>query len=225
MFVETPGEDHEHLCRDFIDGISVRSGINLHPFDPGVWVRGAESTMLQSNMKSRHQRLDPNDLIKAGDKVWEVFRTVSPEDYDCTFFRLAFDLRIKHLPFMTFGRAQKFINILSKYAYCYYWSGIDPAWNAINGWVKDLSSCFHIPVDAIVLHNLRQENRTWFRPLISTHIILQGRKYARIKCGDKAVGWSALDQTYPYIAIQQYVIDNLRGALSPLHREMRDLWS
>jgi hypothetical protein len=125
---------------------------------------------------------------------------------------------------MTFGRTQKFINMLCKYAYCYYWSNSNPAWNTANTWVADLSSVLHIPTDAIVLHNLRVENRSWFKRTITTPIIQSGSKYARFRLGDVDVGWSEFDGTYPYVAVQQYVVDNLDAAVTPMHREMRDLW-
>jgi hypothetical protein len=180
--------------------------------------------LVQSNRSTQHPRLTPAALAAVTRQVWKMLSRVKPEDFDCAFFKLAFAIRQAHLPFMTFGRAQKFINMLCKYTYCYYWSAVDPAWNAANTWVRDLSPCFHIPVDAIVLHNLRKENRNWFVKLITTPIIQQGQKYARFRHGDTDVGWSELDRTYPYIALQQYVIDNLNGANTPMHREMRDLW-
>lgn len=219
-----PDAAHQAACSDFIVRIRQRNNIRLDPFDRNVWGAGADSTLDESNRSSQHPRLAPDDLQKITSEVWDTLCNVAADDFDCAFFRLAFDIRRQHLPLMTFGRTQKFINVLCKYAYCYYWSDLNTGWNAKNAWVRHLSSVFHIPVDAIVLHNLRVENRPWFKPLITTPIIQKGSKYARFKIGELKAGWSALDGTYPYIAVQQYVVDNLRGAWSPIHREMRDLW-
>ncbi len=52
----------------------------------------------------------------------------------------------------------------------------------------------------------------------------QGTKIVRFWHREDAIGWSELDRAYPYVAVQQYVIDNLNDAHTPLHREMRDLW-
>lgn len=220
----SPDHEHQQSCVAFIDGIKGRNGIELHPFNLDEWGRGAESTLIQSNQSAQHQRVSNSDRTTLTHLVWNTLAKVGPADFDCAYFGLAFAVRLQHLPYMTFERTQKFINTLCKYAYCYYWSGMDASWNTVNTWVENLSPYFHVPVDAVVLHNLRIENPGWFSKLITTPIIQEERKYARFKAGDRAVGWSNLDRTYPYIAVQQYVLDNLRGAITPMHREMRDLW-
>ena len=220
----SPDHEHQQACVAFINWIKERNGIELHPYNLDEWGRGAESTLIQSNRSAQHQRVSDSDRTALTHLVWNILAKVDPTDFDCAFFALAFAVRVQHLPYMTFGRTQKFINMLCKYAYCYYWSGADDSWNKGNAWVEVLSPCFHVPVDAVVLHNLRKENPRWFSKLITTPIVQEERKYARVKHGDQAVGWSNLDRTYPYIAVQQYVLDNLRGAITPIHREMRDLW-
>ena len=219
-----PDPKHQQDCVAFIDGISQRNGIKLAPFDLEEWGRGAESTLIQSNRATQHPRLSAGDLASLTGRVWAELSLAGPDDFDCAFFRLAFEIRRAHLPYMTFGRTQKFINMLCKYAYCFYWGGVDDRWSARNKWIKSLSPYFHIPVDAVVLFNLRTENPEWFAKLITTPTLVNGHKYARFRYGDRAVGWSGLDGTYPYLAVQQYMIDNLRGAASPMYREMRDLW-
>jgi hypothetical protein len=219
-----PGDKHQAASRGFIAGIRDRNRIVLNPFNIDVWGQGAESTLIQSNRTTQHPRLTQADLAAVTRQVWKMFSQVQPEDFDCVFFKLAFAIRQAHLPFMTFGRAQKFINILCKYSYCYYWSGVDPAWNAANPWVRDLSPFFHIPVDAIVLGNLRLESPAWFKRITSSSAVPPKPPYARFQHGANTEGWSILDRTYPYIAVQQYVLDNLRSAVTPMHREMRDLW-
>lgn len=220
----SPDDIHQQACVSFINGIARRNGISLYPFGLNEWGRGAESTLIQSNRSTQHQRISDADRIALTDQVWETLMTANPMDFDCVFFRLAFAIQHQHLPYMTFGRAQKFINMLCKYAYCLYWSKLSPDWNTANQWVEVLSPCFHVPVDAIVLYNLRIENPRWFSNLITSPTIQEGRKYARFKHGDQAAGWSNLDRAYPYIAVQQYVVDHLCDAITPMHREMRDLW-
>jgi hypothetical protein len=197
-----------------------RNGITLIPFDLDVWAKGAGSTLIQSNRHARHPTISEDGLHAAAQEVWQMLSSVSPQDYDSHFFELALEIRKNHLPYMTFGRTQKFINMIGKYAYCLYWSDLDPAWNRQNPWVQNLSPQFHIPVDAIVLYSLRKENRNFFVKFITTPTLQQKRKYARFILGDTAVGWSELDRTYPYIAVQQYVLDHPEGAITPMHREM-----
>jgi hypothetical protein len=224
LAVGRPDPKHRQDCVAFIDGISQRNGIKLAPFDLTEWGRGAESTLIQSNISSRHPRMEARDLALLTDHSWGTLRSTDPGDFDCSFFKMAFDIRQKHSPFMTFGRTQKFINMLCKYAYCFYWGGMDARWNAQNTWVESLSPYFHIPVDSVVLFNLRTESPAWFARLITTPTVVNGRKYARFRHGDRAIGWSGLDRVYPYLAVQQYIIDNLHGSVSPMHREIRSLW-
>ncbi len=41
-------EAHRDLCRDFIQTIRERNGINLIPFDLDLWAKGAGSNLIQS---------------------------------------------------------------------------------------------------------------------------------------------------------------------------------
>ena len=76
-----------------------------------------------------------------------------------------------------------------------------------------------------MLARLRHENLCWFEPTIPgvEGAGGLGASPGRFKHGEQQQDWFELDRDYPYLAVQQYVIDNLRGALTPLHRGMRDL--
>lgn len=58
---------------------------------------------------------------------------------------------------LSFGHAQKLINILMKYHFVYFYSDLHEDWKKSHAWLEPCFSYFHAPIDRIVLKSLTEK--------------------------------------------------------------------
>jgi CDGSH-type Zn-finger protein len=94
--------------------------------------------------------------------------------------------------FVTYGRAQKFLNVFVKYNYCAERSGLATAWGRAS-WTLDYECALHPPIDQQVLMKLRgawQKTHSWqlIKPILCNgHVLkawskLDRNEYWQILC-------------------------------------------
>ena len=85
----------------------------------------------------------------------EELKSFSVGDYDKWFYELAKKITDSNSK-LSFGHAQKMINILMKYHFVYYYSNFNQNWKGEHSWLIPYFSHFHAPIDRKVLHKLTQ---------------------------------------------------------------------
>ena len=230
--ITIPENDAEHrdLCRRYLEPINgdVYMHRLVHP--PRAMI--AEAFVALTEIAGQTHPVpteDQQDVV--GGLVFHMISALRDEDgkpitqdYDHLIFSTVQEICRCFAPSMTLGRAQWVINHFTTTYYCRYWSELDRKYTTTQQWIRHYSPFFHIPVDGGVLAGLRRENPLYFEPTIAAvEVLAPEAPNARYKEGDQTIEWFLLDRDPPYLTVQQYVIDNLRGALSPVHRALRDL--
>jgi len=86
----------------------------------------------------------------------ENLKSFSVGDYDKWFYELA-ERITDRVSKLSFGHAQKLINILMKYHFVYFYSDFDEDWKKKYLWLAPYFSHFHAPIDRKVLKNLTEK--------------------------------------------------------------------
>lgn len=119
---------------------------------------------------SAYSTLNARFTVEGGDLSGEVQKTLkslvfssienlksfSVGDYDKWFYELARRITDR-VPKLSFGHAQKLINILMKYHFVYFYSDFDENWKKKYLWLAPYFSHFHAPIDRKVLKNLTEK--------------------------------------------------------------------
>ncbi|HII85393.1 TPA: hypothetical protein HA273_02185 [Candidatus Bathyarchaeota archaeon] len=124
-------------------------------YDQERWFRGAYSTL------NARFTIDGGGLSKETKEALkralfssiEKLKTSSPDDYDKWFYELAMRITYSDSK-LSFGHAQKLINILMKYHFVFFYSDFDESWKKRYSWLAPCFGYFHAPVDRKVLQNL-----------------------------------------------------------------------
>jgi len=132
---------------------------------------------------------------------------------------------------MTLGQAQKLVNLLSKYCFAYYFSEIDRGWMAENAWVREFARDFDIPIDQVVLRNIR---RSYKQNDVAGGIYFTDSSKkdapAGLNCrhvtSHAKVSWNRLTCFGCYAEIQEFVrwASQGQGCIFPIEFEMQYLW-
>jgi hypothetical protein len=131
---------------------------------------------------------------------------------------------------LTLGQAQKLVNLLSKYCFAYYFSELDRVWMADNAWVIEFAAEFDIPIDQIVLRNIR---RGFGQTDAAEGIYVSGSKKtapAGIVCRHinplMRSSWNRLSCFGCYAELQEFVrqVSQAQGYVFPMEFEMHVLW-
>jgi hypothetical protein len=159
-------------------------------------------------------------LIKLLPKSIENLKLVkaSGRSFDDWFYGLLDDIAIENQ--LTVGQTQKIINILLKYYYCYFHSGINEEWNREYNWLIPHFKNLHVPLDNFMLFKLANIcKKDYLKP--------HGKPkscYCLIKTSNGWIRWSRLDDLNVYQKIQQAIVSNLKIGEDPLNYEMQNLW-
>lgn len=128
---------------------------SLEYYDPQSWFNAAFSS-LNSNCTDKGPHLSKEEKARLSILLFssiDHLRYLS--DYDHWFYKLA--KRITDgFDELSFGHAQKLINILMKYHFVYFNTGSNLDWNKEFIWLLPFFNFFHTPIDRQVLLNLRE---------------------------------------------------------------------
>ncbi|MCD6220514.1 hypothetical protein J7K43_09060, partial [Candidatus Calescamantes bacterium] len=203
------GKIFENLSWEFIR--KVRKPIDLTKFDEVRWFLGAYSTLfprftIKGGRLFEKEKKILRELLFSSIKELKEF---SPRDYDKWFYTLIEKI-IKKVPKLTFGHAQKLINILMKYHFVYFNTTRDGEWIKKNSWLANYFDYFHAPIDSKVLKNLRQK--------YSFALPFYKRRWTL---------WDKEDESL-YREIQALIRKVVEGSggkyFNALHLEMEELW-
>ena len=86
----------------------------------------------------------------------EELRSFSAIDYNKWFYELAKKITNINSK-LSFGHAQKLINILMKYHFVHFYSDFNQNWKEKHSWLIPHFRCFHSPLDRKVLQNLTEK--------------------------------------------------------------------
>jgi hypothetical protein len=210
------------LCAQFCQDIALFKGrVRLIPFEPQAWFRCVYFSIQRtvtgglpqdSYEQLRHALFDAIYALPEQPQTAEAFE----EWIASTIQKHAEQYGI------SIGQAQKLINLLLKYYYCYYHADIDPSWNAQHQFIVQYSPFFHIPLDNYVLVSLKLK---YACPAIH---INRSHTYATLRVGDELVSWSRLEDLPTYVQMQGFVQEMMGNHLhafdSALHFEMAELY-
>lgn len=204
-------------CESFINMLKDRGPHrDLRKYNANKWYKSAYSTIQQRiGQQQDYQTWYAKNYNKLEKMVFDLLHRLSPNGI------LDLNDEIEHIANVcniTFGIAQKVVNIMIKYITCNYYGdkgAFDSAvvkanypWVADEEFVKTLS----IPVDSVVLKNAKQEGaRCKIKPYQST-MQLNGRPWSRIN-----------RQDYEEYQAEVLRLANARG-MFPIEYEMEVLW-
>lgn len=194
----------------------------LEPFNQLKWFQGAYQTMQRTKIGGVPPEIRKQIMCSVFEEI-EKLRSIRPcqEAFDDWFFNGV--QKICLLGALTFGQGQKIVNILLKYYYCYYYSGLDSFWNKENNYLESVFCFFHAPVDSIILQTLKLKYDDAKIGFVKT--TAQGPRFVE---EDTHVPWSKLQNIESYCKLQCYI-----GELAQKHQvindritfEMLELWN
>jgi len=131
---------------------------NIKYYDEERWFSSAYSTLnarrtIEGGVLSEEVKKTLKNILFSS---IENLKSFSVGDYDKWFYELAKRItdRVSKL---SFGHAQKLINILMKYHFVYFYSDFDEDWKKKHLWLAPYFSHFHAPIDRKVLKNLTEK--------------------------------------------------------------------
>ncbi len=139
----------------------------------------------------------------------ENLKSFSVSDYDKWFYELAKGItdRVSKL---SFGHAQKLINILMKYHFVYFYSDFDEDWKKKYLWLVPYFGHFHAPIDREVLKNLTEK--------YSLEILLDKFSWTRWQWKEKVLYEEIQNFAQKIVEKTEMYYDNR------LYFEMKELW-
>jgi hypothetical protein len=131
---------------------------NLKYYDEERWFSSAYSTL------NARFTVEGGGLSKEENKILrsllfssiENLKSFSMDNYDKWFYELAARIT-ERVSKLSFGHAQKLINIIMKYHFVYFYSDFDEDWKKSHLQLAPFFSHFHAPVDRKVLKNLTEK--------------------------------------------------------------------
>jgi len=130
----------------------------INYFNEEKWFSSAYSTLnpfwtIEGGSLSKEDKKILKNLLFSS---IENLKSFSVGDYDKWFYELVKKItdRVSKL---SFGHAQKLINILMKYHFAYYYSDFDEDWKKKYLWLVPYFGHFHSPIDRKVLKNLTKK--------------------------------------------------------------------
>jgi hypothetical protein len=215
----------KQLATNFIDQLKARNKVDLLPWDKRRWFRGAYST-IQRTLRGGFSPLSTKQKCDCADLLSREIPALAGRE---------FDLKLKSLVHRTadefklsVGHAQKLISILTKYATaCHMHSSL----SVPEGWRSLVDSNFDhlpVPVDAIVLFQLRILYPNHFPDVLPfSGKDKNGRPthWAKILSGNTAVSWSRISDYNTYWSLQVRIRELAEAnKVAPHEFEMRYLW-
>jgi hypothetical protein len=131
---------------------------NIKDYDEERWFSSAYSTLnarftVEGGGLSEEVKKTLKSLLFSS---IENLKSFSVGDYDKWFYELAKGITDR-VAKLSFGHAQKLINILMKYHFVYFYSGFDEDWKKKHLWLVPYFGHFHAPIDRKVLKNLTEK--------------------------------------------------------------------
>lgn len=130
----------------------------INSFNEERWFSSAYSTLnpfrtIEGGSLSKEDKKTLKNLIFSS---IENLKSFCVGNYDKWFYELAKKItdRVSKL---SFGHAQKLINILMKYHFAYYYSDFDEDWKKKYLWLVPYFGHFHSPIDRKVLKNITKK--------------------------------------------------------------------
>lgn len=214
----------KELALKFIQQVS--SKINLNNYDKDEWFKGAFFTIqrtIKGGLSNEHRSSLKIILFNSIEKLKEI--TPTEENYNKWFNDI-----IPSINFLSYGQAQKIINILMKYHYCHYYSKAD---NELRG-LYQFFDFFHAPLDNILLYNLKQKFgnedicnkiKAWQYRDKKGKVFYNGV----FLIGENQVRWSRLKENniILYKDVQDFMKIKIKEndfLKNRLHFEMKELW-
>jgi hypothetical protein len=184
---------------------------NVRYYDEERWFRSVYSTLyafrtIEGGSLSGDDKTALQGLLFS---AIHNLKSFSVDDYDTWFYDLA-KLITNNVAKLSFGHAQKLINILMKYHFVYFYSDLDDAWKTQYAWLEPYFNYLHSPIDRKVLTNVTNKYAMDIPP----------NKMSWTK-------WNWEDKTlYETIQhhIQQHVENTERYYQNRLYFEMKELW-
>ena len=184
---------------------------NIKYYDEPRWFRSLYSTLsaFRTIKGGSLSGADKTFLQRLLFSALHDLKSIAVNEYDTWFYGLAQRIT-SNVAKLSFGHAQKLINILMKYHFVYYYSGLDETWKTRYTWLEPFFEYLHAPIDRIVLTNLR--NR------YSVNIPPNKLSWTKWNWYDKAL-YEAIQQW-----IQQRVDEDQTYYGNRLYFEMKELW-
>ena len=214
------------LTRTFIARIAERNKIKLIPFDENSWFRGAYSTI----SRTLHGAYNPLD-VKGRFLCQAFLMQTLPGLVGCNF-----DLELKALLTkissdcrISIGHSQKLVGIVSKYAFTV--SRVYPK-DLPNNWkqyVDKNASLLPVPIDAIVLFNLKNKWPKYFEDIKATRTLNattnQYNYSAYVLQENCHVTWSRITDFDIYSSLQSRIRElACESNIATLEFEVSNLW-
>jgi hypothetical protein len=144
-------KDEDFKAESLAFAKKVRS---ITAYDEEGWFNSSYST-IKRTVKGGLSDEDKKKLKRLLFSSIEDIKTFSTSEYDKWFYELVKE--ITEMSKLSFGHAQKLINILMKYHFTYFYSGFDFEWKKKYQWLVPYFDSFHVPIDRIVIGSLAQK--------------------------------------------------------------------
>lgn len=179
-------------------------------FDEEKWFSSAYST-LNARFTVKGKGLPKKDKEVLRSILFssiDALESLSVDDYDAWFFDVA--KKNTDSSCLSFGHAQKLINILMKYYFVYFCSDLDSEWKSAYLWLASFFGCLHAPIDRKVLKTLAERYCVDISP--------EKFSWTKWQWKEKCL-YEELQQSIQKLAEQSSVYYGNR-----LYFEMRELW-
>jgi hypothetical protein len=223
--MSTANVDLKALSNEFIRQIHEGSCISLTPFCENCWFAGAYST-IRRTLHTDFEPLSAENLTACRELLFLKLKQLKPDDFDAGIKELIEAVADKFG--LSIGHGQKLASILLKYAFAAAKSGGAGLPNELSRLVSSTSALFPVPIDAIVLFQLKKtvgvnsdDIRAYRRPNADGEFM----HTAFVNQNGSWVTWSRMTDYSTYSSLQQRIrkVAELR-AMTPLVFEMSSLW-
>jgi hypothetical protein len=188
-------------CAQVVETVSVAKGrVRLIPFDQIAWFQCVYATIQRTLPQGAPQIARDHlqrDLFGAVDAL--SHQTPTADAFEPWIAGTIQTLAATYA--LSIGQAQRLINTLLKYYYCYYHAEHDLAWNEAHQFISQHSPLLHVPIDSHILIGLKL-----IYDCPDLHINRE-RTSATVRVGDALVSWSRLDDLPAYVRIQRFAQD------------------
>lgn len=209
----------------FIIQLKRRNKITLLPWEQDRWFRGSYST-IQRTLRNGFSPLSDDQKTKCAELLFSELQKLKSDGFDKGIESLI--LRISSDFSLSVGHAQKLVSITTKYAAACNARSDGGMPDALKSMVKSNYDLLPVPIDAIVLYQLRQRYPSEFSDVqAGTGKDKRGRPifWAKVCVGDKFEAWSRISDYKTYWSLQLRIRSlAAKTHESPLEFEMKNLW-
>jgi hypothetical protein len=194
-----PANDLNALSQRFVERISVAKGrVRLVPFERAAWFQCAYASIQRTILGGLSRDIYAQLSDITFDAVYALRdRVESAENHDVWVIEtMRCQCDTAHL---SVGQAQKLINLLLAYYFCYYHTAGDPAWNEEHRFIAQHGPFFHVPIDNYLLIVLKV---VYACPDIH---INRAHTAATIRIDDALISWSRLADVDAYMRLQHFI--------------------